>query len=117
MTDSPKDVSDDFEQAAARQARAAYVLRLYVTGTTPRSMQAIANVKKICDTHLKDRVELEVIDVYQKPDIAKKDQIVALPTLIRELPKPLRRIIGDLSDTEQVLVRLDLIEKKEEGGT
>ena len=111
MSEEPKDVSKDFEKAVADQDQATYVLRLYVTGATPRSIQAIANIRDVCEAHLKDRFELEVIDTYQKPDMAKKDQVVALPTLIKELPQPLRRIIGDLSDTERVLVGLDLVEK------
>jgi circadian clock protein KaiB len=85
-----------------------YVLRLYVTGTTPRSALAIANIKGICEEHLKGRYELEVIDVYQRPALAADEQIVATPTLIRELPAPLRRLIGDLSDVDRVLMGLDL---------
>ena len=112
MTKHVKDATRDFEKALARKKPADYILRLYVTGATPRSVQAISNIKKICETHLKGHYELEVIDTYQKPQMAKKDQIVALPTLIKELPAPLRRIIGDLSDTEKVLIGLDLIEKE-----
>jgi circadian clock protein KaiB len=89
-----------------------YVLRLYVTGTTPNSVRAIANIKKICEEHLKGRYELVVTDLYQQPELAKEEQIIAAPTLIRKLPLPLQRIIGDLSETERVLVRLDLQKKK-----
>ena len=85
-----------------------YVLRLYVTGMTPRSERAIQNVRAICDEHLQGRYELEVIDVYQQPVLAKGEQIIAAPTLIKKLPLPLRRIIGDMSDTERVLIGLDL---------
>jgi circadian clock protein KaiB len=85
-----------------------YLLRLYVAGTTPHSMAAITNIKKICEENLDGRYVLEVIDLYQQPQLAAGHQIIAIPTLIKELPVPLRRIIGDLSDTEKVLVGLDL---------
>ena len=85
-----------------------YVLRLYVAGQTPRSVDAIANIRRICEEHLEGRYALEVIDLYQQPQLAQGDQIIAVPTLIRQLPPPLRRIIGDMSDTERVLVGLDL---------
>ena len=85
-----------------------YELRLYVAGTTPRSARAIANIKEICGEHLRGRYTLQVIDLYQQPMLADGDQIVAVPTLIKKLPVPLRRIIGDLSDREQVLIGLDL---------
>ena len=88
-----------------------YVLRLYVTGTTPQSVRAITNIKKICEEHLKGRYELEVIDLYQQPQLAQGEQIIAAPTLIKKLPLPLRRIIGDMSKTERVLVGLDLRKK------
>ena len=88
-----------------------YVLRLYVAGQTPKSLSAITNIKKICEENLQGRYELEVIDLYQQPQLAQGDQIIALPTLIRKLPPPLRRIIGDLSNTERVLVGLDLRKK------
>lgn len=90
------------------QADETYVLRLYVTGTTPRSIRAIANLKQICEEHLKGRYTLEVIDLYQQPGLADGDQIVAVPTLIKRLPEPLKRLIGDMSDTDKVLVGLDL---------
>ncbi len=85
-----------------------YELRLYVAGMTPRSMLAITNIREICAEHLKGRYHLRVIDLYQQPVLAEGEQIVALPTLIRKLPPPLRRIIGDLSDRERVLIGLDL---------
>jgi circadian clock protein KaiB len=84
---------------------------LYVTGTTPASVRAVANIKSICEEHLKGRYELEVIDLYQQPVLAKGEQIIAAPTLIKKLPLPLRRIIGDMSDTERVLVGMDLQKK------
>jgi len=85
-----------------------YVLRLYVAGQTPKSIDAITNIKKICDENLNGRYTLDVIDLYQQPQLAQGDQIIAVPTLIRKLPPPLRRIIGDMSNTERVLVGLDL---------
>jgi len=85
-----------------------YLLRLYVTGMTARSRRAIENVRTICEAHLRGRYELEIIDVYQQPVLAKGDQIIAAPTLIKKLPLPLRRIIGDMSSTERVLLGLDL---------
>lgn len=88
-----------------------YLLKLYVAGQSPRSVSAIANIKTICEEHLQGRYELEVIDLYQQPQLALGEQIIAIPTLIRKLPPPLRRIIGDLSNTERVLVGLDLRSK------
>lgn len=85
-----------------------YVLRLYVAGLMPKSTLAIANMKRICEENLQGRYELEVIDLYQQPQLAQGDQIVAVPTLIKKLPLPLRRVIGDMSNTERVLVGLDL---------
>lgn len=86
-----------------------YVLRLYVSGVTPRSLMAIENIKVICETHLKDRYDLQVVDIYQQPHLARAAEIVAAPTLIKRLPLPLRKILGDLSETERVLVGLDLV--------
>jgi circadian clock protein KaiB len=86
-----------------------YTLRLYVTGMTPRSARAIENVRAICEKHLEGRYELQVIDIYQQPALASSEQIVAAPTLIKTLPLPLRRIIGDMSNEDRLLVGLDLI--------
>ncbi len=86
-----------------------YTLQLYVVGTTPNSQRAIINIKKICEEHLQGRYTLEVIDLYQQPKLAKGEQIIAVPTLIRKLPSPLRYIIGDLSDTDKVLVGLNVL--------
>ena len=97
-----------FEQSLAKPGRPQYELRLYVAGMTPRSTRAIANIKEICEEHLKGRYALQVIDLYQQPVLAAEDQIIALPTLIRKLPMPLRRLIGDLSNSERVLIGLDL---------
>jgi circadian clock protein KaiB len=83
-----------------------YVLRLYIVGLTPRSRQAINNTKKLCDEHLKGRYELEVIDIYQQPEQAKEAELIAAPTLIKKLPLPLRRFIGDMSNKDRILVGL-----------
>jgi circadian clock protein KaiB len=83
-------------------------LRLYVAGQTPKSLTAFANLKKLCEEHLADRYTIEVIDLFQHPQLAAGDQIVAIPTLVRKLPEPLRKIVGDLSNTERTLVGLQL---------
>jgi len=83
-------------------------LRLYVAGQTPKSLKAFANLKKICEEHLEGRYRIEVIDLLENPQLAKGDQILAIPTLVRKLPEPVKQIIGDLSNTEKVLVGLDL---------
>jgi circadian clock protein KaiB len=93
---------------ASTPAGGAYVLRLFITGTTPRSVRAIANLRRVCDEHLKGAYDLEVVDLYQDPEAAKKYQIIAAPTLVRILPLPLRKIIGDLANDEKVLAGLDL---------
>jgi circadian clock protein KaiB len=85
-----------------------YVLRLYIAGTTSKSARAVANIKEICEGSLKDRYDLEVIDIYQQPVLLKGEQIIAAPTLVKQLPLPLRKFIGDMSDTERILVGLDL---------
>jgi len=85
-----------------------YVLRLYVSGSTPKSALAIQNLKRICEQHLKNRYDLEVIDIYQQPSLARNEQIVAVPTLIKRLPLPQRRLIGDLSNLNKALLGLDL---------
>ena len=101
-----------FEQSLAKPGRPQYELRLYVAGMTPRSARALANIKQICEEHLKGHYGLQVIDLYQQPVLAKGDQIIAVPTLIKKLPMPLRRLIGDLSDRERVLIGLDLKPKQ-----
>lgn len=83
-------------------------LRLYVAGTTPKSVAAISNLRKFCEEYLHDRYTIEVIDLLENPKLARTDQIVAIPTLVRKLPSPMRKIIGDLSDRERVLVGFDL---------
>ena len=83
-------------------------LRLYVAGQTPKSMTAFANLKKICEEHLAGKCRIEVIDLLKNPQLAKGDQIIAIPTLVRKLPEPIKKIIGDLANTERVLVGLDI---------
>ena len=91
---------------SAKQSR--YVLRLYIAGQTPKSVLAITNIKRICEEELQGQYDLQVIDLYQQPHLAEGEQIIAVPTLVKKLPPPLRRIIGDMSNTERVLVGLDL---------
>jgi len=100
-------------KTAAEEHKEKYILRLYVTGMTPRSTQAIRNIRKICEEHLKGSYELEVIDIYQQPKLAKEGGIIAAPTLIKKLPRPIRKLIGTMSDTERVLVGLNITPKKE----
>jgi circadian clock protein KaiB len=96
------------EQALARQAKEKYVLKLYITGMTARSQQALRNIKKIIKENPDYNFDLEVIDIYQQPTLAKGDQIIAVPTLIKKLPSPLRRLIGDLSQEDRIILGLDL---------
>jgi circadian clock protein KaiB len=91
-----------------------YVLRLYVTGMTSQSSAAIKNITQICEENLKGRYDLKIIDIYQQPTLAKGEQIIAVPTLIKKLPLPLRRFIGNLADQEKILVGLDLRPKKDQ---
>ena len=110
----PADSTKAFEEALEAPCDGGkYVLKLYITGMTPRSQQAIANIKKICEEHLAGRYELQIIDVYQQPVLARGEQIIAAPTLIKKLPEPLRRFIGDMSNTERILLGLDLRPKKQ----
>lgn len=111
---SPSGVAEPDRQAPAK---ADYVLRLYVTGQTPRSVTAIENMRRICAEHLAEHYTLEVIDIYQHPEACQEQQIIAAPTLIKVLPHPLRRIIGDLSNTDKVLVGLDLRTRSDTIGT
>lgn len=106
-----KTSNQEFEAALAKQNSARYVFRLYITGMTPRSIQAIAKVRQLCEKHLAGRFELKVIDIYQQPALAKGEQIIATPTLVKELPLPLRKFIGDMSETEKFLVGVDLKSK------
>ena len=93
-------------RASARQVR--YVLRLYISGSTLKSALAVKNIKRICEQHLKNRYDLEVIDIYQQPNLAREEQIVAVPTLIKRCPPPVRTLIGDLSNGKRALSALDL---------
>jgi len=94
--------------SARRRPAKLWQLRLYVAGQTPKSLTAFSNLKKICEDHLKGRYSIEVIDLVEQPQLSKGDQILAIPTLVRKLPQPVRKIIGDLSNTQRVLVGLDL---------
>lgn len=105
----PTPSSSAYDQAADRSHDEKYVLRLYVTGMTTRSIRAVQNVRAICEEHLAGRYDLEVIDIYQQPTLAAGEQIIAAPTLIKKLPLPLRKIIGDMSSTDRVLIGLDLV--------
>lgn len=102
------DSIEEFEDALAREDDTKYLLRLFVSGMTPNSRKAVENVKKLCEEHLKGRYELEIIDIYQQPELAREGQILAAPTLLKKLPLPLRKFIGDMSNAEQVLLGLDL---------
>lgn len=117
----PKKVSatQRFEDAIATKAPALeekYVLRLYITGMTRRSQEALRNLDKVRREYLHDNYELEVIDIYQQPKLAGGDQIIAVPTLVKKLPLPLRRIIGDLSKKDRLILGLDLRPKQSKGG-
>ena len=114
---APKDKVREFEKAAHARGSTQYVLRLYIAGTTPQSTRALLNIKAICEEHLQGRYDLEVVDIYQQPVLAKNEQIVAVPTLIKTLPMPLRRLIGDLSNREQVLLGLDVKPKRTANGS
>ncbi|MCB0197285.1 MAG: circadian clock protein KaiB [Anaerolineae bacterium] len=108
MNNEEDAISQEFEALAAQDTEAKYILKLYVAGLSPKSKRAIHNIKEICETHLKERYELQVIDLYQNPTLAKGEQIIAVPTLVKKLPHPLRKIIGDMSDEEKLLIGLDL---------
>ena len=104
---------DKFEEALTKGTQEKYVLRLYITGMTQRSRTALKNLQKVCDEYLGNNYELEVIDIYQQPNLVKGDQIIAVPTLVKKLPVPMRRIIGDLSNEERIILGLDLRKKLE----
>jgi circadian clock protein KaiB len=107
-----------FEEALKEKTlrRARYILRLYVTGSSHRSLKAVYNLKKLCEEYLPD-YDLEVIDIYKDPEAAREEQIIAAPTLVKKLPRPLRKFVGDMSNTQKLLVGLDLYERHEEGLT
>lgn len=100
------------ERAATEEKQKRYLLRLYVTGMTAKSTRAIANLRAICDEYLQGRYELEIIDIYRRPVLLQGEQIVAAPTLIKRLPHPLRRLVGDMSNKDRVLLGLDLKPQK-----
>jgi circadian clock protein KaiB len=102
---------EDFATPSAENSAAHWTLRLYVAGQTPKSLAAFDNLKRLCEDRLKGRYRIEVVDLLKNPRLAEDDQILAIPTLVRRLPLPVRRIIGDLSNTERVLVGLDLRQK------
>lgn len=104
--------TEKFENAVKESRSNKYLLRLYITGMTPRSIKAIENIQEICEEFLQGSYELEIIDIYQHPNLVKGEQIIAAPTLIKKLPNPLRRLVGDLSNKEQVLLGLDLRPRK-----
>jgi circadian clock protein KaiB len=106
MKKKKTDQIEVFEKAAGQDEGAHYLFRLYITGTTPRSMHAVQNLKKICLDYLDGRYEIEVIDVCQEPGTARENEIVAIPTLVKELPPPLKKFIGDLSNLKQILEAL-----------
>jgi len=115
MTKKQSQAAIDALEAASRGAKdQRYTLRLYVAGLNPRSQEAIRTVTVICEEHLAGRCDLEVIDIYQNPVLAKGEQIIAAPTLIKKLPLPLRKIIGNMADKEKILVGLDLRPKTDE---
>jgi circadian clock protein KaiB len=111
MNDTTEIIEQESERPQEESDR--YELRLYVAGQTPKSIAAFNNLKKICEEHMAGKYRIEVIDLLKNPQLAKGDQIFAIPTLVRKLPEPLRKIIGDLSNTERVLVGLDLRPAKE----
>ena len=112
-----RDATESFEEALRTKAlkRAKYILRLYVSGSSGRSLQAVHNLKKICEEHLPDDYDLEVIDIYKDPAAAREEQIIAAPTLVKKLPEPIRKFVGDMSNTKKILVGLDIYERQGTG--
>jgi len=110
-----RNATEAFEAALKGGAlrRAKYILRLYVTGSSGRSLQAISNLKKICEENFPDDYDLQVIDIYEHPAAAREEQIIAAPTLVKKLPPPLRKFVGDLSNTQKVLVGLDIYQRQD----
>src|SRR6185369_725292 len=109
-----RDATGAFERELKRKAlnRAKYILRLYVTGSSGRSLRAVRNLKKLCDEHLSNDYDLEVIDIYKDPEAAREAQIIAAPTLVKKLPQPIRKFVGDLSNTQKILVGLDVYKRQ-----
>jgi len=110
-----RDATEAFEEAINRKAltRAKYILRLYITGSSGRSMRAVHNLKKLCEEHLPNEYDLEVIDIYKDPEAAREAQIIAAPTLVKKLPEPIRKFVGDLSNTQKILVGLDICQHQD----
>ena len=110
-----RDATETFEQALKVTAirRAKYILRLYVSGSSTRSLRAVENLKKICEEHFPNDYDLEVIDIYENPTAAREEQIIAAPTLVKQLPKPLRKFVGDLSNTQKVFIGLDIYKRQD----
>jgi circadian clock protein KaiB len=115
MDDQPPiDSIDEMEAALKKSKTARYLLRLYVVGSSPKTEAVVNNLRKLCETRLKDRYELDVVDISKDPQLAMSEQIIAIPTLVKILPLPMRRIIGDLSKPQRVVVGLDLINLDEQ---
>lgn len=113
-----RNATEAFEDALkGSRRRAKYIFRLYVSGSSTRSLRAVYNLRKLCEEYLKDDYDLEVIDIYKNPDAAREEQIIAAPTLVKQLPQPLRRFIGDLSNTKKLLVGLDIEEPNDQLGS
>jgi circadian clock protein KaiB len=104
------DATEAFEEALKEDTltSAKYILRLYVTGSSDRSLRAVYNLKKLCEEYLPDDYDLEVIDIYKNPGAAREEQIIAAPTLVKKLPRPIRKFVGDMSNTQKILVGLDV---------
>jgi len=117
LTTKWRSATERFEEAIKGNAlkRAKYILRLYVAGSTGRSLKAVYNLRKICEEHLPD-YELEVIDIYQDPEAAREAQVIAAPTLVKKLPLPIRKFVGDLSNTQKILVGLDVYKRQSSKG-
>lgn len=106
----------EFEKALQVKTDKVFVLKLYVSGATSHSSKAVENIRNFCEQHLKGRYELQIIDIYQQPELLMHAQVLALPTLIKELPSPLRKLIGDLSDEEKIFIGLDIKPGKKDRG-
>lgn len=117
LKDKLHHATEAFEEAMQEGAlkRATYILRLYVTGSSSRSLRAVYNLKKLCDEYLPDDYDLEVIDIYKDPAAAREAQIIAAPTLVKKLPQPIRKFVGDMSNTQKILVGLDVYERQKNG--
>ncbi len=103
-----EDHAEALTRAAKARGKRKYVLRLFVAGVTPRSQQAIQTVKEVCNQHLEGRYELEIVDIYQQPEAVRQEQVIVAPTLVKKLPAPLRKLIGDMANREKLLLGLDV---------